>query len=263
MGFYGYLPPAIAYGKAREAAEQVMRLDPSLADGHFSLGMIALWHDWNWPVAESEFTAALSLRPHQAETHIFFSQLTAIHGDFESSIASSRRAAALDPMSPLINAMAAWPFYVSGRYAEAVEQCGRALEIDPAFPVGLWISALANMELGQHDRAIEAASKGVTLSQRSTFLVGTLGCAQARAGLREEATRSLLELQQRGASGYVAPFHTAVIHACLGDTDRALDDLERSFVDRTPNLVTIGTLPILKNVRDLPRAVALRRKMGL
>jgi eukaryotic-like serine/threonine-protein kinase len=263
MGFYGYLPPTIAYGKAREAAHQVIRLDPTLADGHFSLGMIALWHDWNWAAAESEFQAALAIRPHQAETHIFFSQLTALQGDFAASIASSRRAAALDPVSPLVNAMASWPFYVSGKYEEALEQCNRALEIDPAFPVGLWLSALTNMEMGNHEAAIEAASKGVSLSQRSTFLVGTLGCAQARAGQREEATRSLVELQQRGASGYVAPFHTAVIHACLGDTVRALDDLERSYEDRTPNLVTIGILPILRNVRDLPRATAIRRKMGL
>jgi serine/threonine-protein kinase len=263
LGFYGYLPPAIAYGKAREAANQVMQLDPALADAHFSLGMIALWHDWNWDLAESEFNTALSLRPHQGETYIFLSQVSAMRGDFDASIVEARRAAALDPVSPLINAMAAWPFYVSGRYEEALEQCGKALEVDPGFPIALWVSALAEIELGRFDRAIEAASRGVTLSQRSTFLVSTLGCAQARAGRREEANQALTELRQRGASSYVAPFHCAVIYACLGENDQALDELERSFADRTPNLVTIATLPILREVRDLPRAVALRRKMGL
>jgi tetratricopeptide (TPR) repeat protein len=263
MGFYGYLPPAVAYNKARAAATQVMLLDPGLADAHFSLGMIALWHDWNWKEAESEFHTALALRPQQAETHIFLSQLSCIRGDFDAAIAESKRAIALDPVSPLVNAMAAWPYYVSGRYDDAVEQCNKALEIDPAFPVALWISALADMERGEHARAIEAASRGVVLSQRSTFLVGTLGCAQARAGQKEEALKALAELGQRGASGYVAPFHCAVIHACLGDTDKALDELERSFVDRTPNLVTIATLPILRDVRELPRAMALRKKMGL
>jgi eukaryotic-like serine/threonine-protein kinase len=263
MGFYGYLPPAIAFGKARAAANQVMLLNPTLADAHFSIGMIALWHDWNWEVAETEFHTALELRPHQAETHIFLSQLSCIRGDFETAIAESKRAIALDPISPLINAMAAWPYYVSGRYAEAVEQCGRALEIDAGFPVALWISALADMEQGEFDRAIDYASKGVGLSQRSTFLVGTMGCALARAGRREEAQKAVDELGQRGASGYVAPFHCAVIHACLGDTEKTLDELERSFADRTPNLVTIATLPILREVRDLPRAMALRKKMGL
>jgi hypothetical protein len=119
------------------------------------------------------------------------------------------------------------------------------------------------MELGRFDRAIDAAGKGVALSQRSTFLVSTLGCAQARAGKREEANQALLELRQRAASGYVAPFHRAVIHACLGETEKALEELERSFADRTPNLLTISTLPLLRDIRDTPRAQALRRKMGL
>jgi serine/threonine-protein kinase len=263
LGFYGYLPPAVAYGNARKAADQVMQIDPSLADAHFSLGMIALWHDWNWELAENEFRTALTLRPHQAETHIFLSQVSAMRGEFEASIAEARRATALDPVSPLINAMAAWPLYVAGRYAEALEQCGKALEIDPGFPVALWISALSDMELGRFDRAIDAAGKGVALSQRSTFLVSTLGCAQARAGKREEANQALLELRQRAASGYVAPFHRAVIHACLGETEKALEELERSFADRTPNLLTISTLPLLRDIRDTPRAQALRRKMGL
>ena len=263
LGFYGYLPPAVAYGKAKEAANQVMRINPSLADGHFSQGMIALWHDWNWELAENEFRTALTLRPHQAETHIFLSQVSAMRGDFEASIAEARRATALDPVSPLINAMAAWPFYVAGRYDEALDQCGRSLEVDAGFPVALWISALSHMELGNFDRAIEAASKGVTLSQRSTFLVSTLGCAQARAGIDSEAHKALDELRQRATGGYVSPFHFAVIHACLGENDKALDELERSFTDRSPNLLTIATLPLFRAFRDTPRARALREKMRL
>jgi serine/threonine protein kinase/tetratricopeptide (TPR) repeat protein len=263
LGFYGYLPPAAAYGKARVAADQVMLLDPSLADAHFSLGMIALWHDWNWELAESEFRTALALRPHQAETHIFLSQVSAVRGQFDAAIAESRRAVALDPVSPLINAMAAWPLYVSERYEEALEQCGKALEIDPGFPVALWITALSDIELGRFDRAIESASKGVALSQRSTFLVSTLGCAYARSGRRDEANKALDELRERAAGGYVAPFHRAVIYACLGDSEKALDELEQAFQDRTPNLVTIATLPILRELRELPRTVALRKKMNL
>jgi serine/threonine-protein kinase len=263
MGFYGYLPPAVAYAKAREAADQVMRLDPSLAEAHLSRGMIAFWHDWDWELAESSFRTALALRPRQAEIHLFLSQLFTMRGDFEGGVAEARRAQALDPVSPLITATAAWPFYVSGRYEEAVEQCTRALEIDPGFPVALWISALSELELGRFEPAVAAASKGVALSQRSTFLVSTLGCAHAKAGRAEEARKALDELRERATSGYVSPFHLAVIHACLGENDQALDALERAFKDRSPNLLTIATLPILRDVRELPRALALRRKMGL
>jgi serine/threonine-protein kinase len=263
LGFYGYLPPAVAFARARVAAERVMALDPALPDSHFSHGIIAFWHDWNWEVAENAFRTALALKPQQAEAYIYLSQLRTMQGDFEAAIAEARRAQSLDPVSPLINAMAAWPYYSSGQYQQAMEQCEKALEIEPAFPVALWISALADIEQGNYHRAIATAGTGVTLSQRSTFLVSTLGCAHARAGHRAEAQEALTELDQRARTGYVAAFHRAVIHACLGDKDRALDDLERAFAERNPNLVTIATLPLFREIRDLPRAMALRAQMGL
>jgi tetratricopeptide (TPR) repeat protein len=152
---------------------------------------------------------------------------------------------------------------VAGRYDEAIEQCQKALDIDPGFPVALWVLALTAIEQGRYEEAVAAAAKGVDLSQRSTFLVSTLGCALARAGQRKDAEAALNELRDRGSRGYVAPFHCAVIHACLGEPDRAMDDLERAYADRTPNLVTIATLPILRDLRNNPRGAAIRESMGL
>ncbi|HEV8125608.1 MAG TPA: protein kinase [Gemmatimonadales bacterium] len=263
LGFYGYLAPRAAFTKAREAADRVMALDPELAEAHFSKGMVAFWHDWNWDEAEAAFRAALDRKPQQAEAHIFLSQLYAMQARFPEAIAEGRMAQTLDPVSPLVNAMAAWPYYVAGQHQEALEQCRKALEIDPGFPVALWIRALAHVELGEFDEAIAAAQKGVDLSQRSTFLVSTLGCALARAGRREEAEQALRELTERGATGYVAPFHFAVVHASLGQNELALGELDRSYLDRTPNLVTLTTLPLLSRIQDEPRAIALRHKMDL
>ena len=263
LGFYGFLAPRVAFARAREAADRVRALDPELSEGHFSEGMVALWHDWNWDEAEAAFRAALDLKPQQAEAHIFLSQLYALQARFPEAIAEGRMGQTLDPVSPLVNAMAGWPYHVAGQHQEALEQCSKALEIDPGFLVALWISALAHIELGQFDKAITAAEQGVELSQRSTFLVGTLGCALGRAGRRGEAEQALRELAERAAGGYVAPFHCAVVHASMGNTDLALDELERSYEDRTPNLVTLGTLPVLSTVRDEPRAIALRRKLKL
>jgi len=263
LGFYGFLAPRVAYAKARDAADRVMALDPDLSEAHFSKGMLALWHDWNWNEAETAFRAALDRKPQQADAHIFLSQLYAMLARFPESIAEGRMAQTLDPVSPLINAMAGWPYYVAGEYQEALEQCRKALEIDPGFPVALWICTLAQIELGQFDEAIAAARKGVDLSQRSSFLVSTLGCALARAGRGAEAEQILAELAERGAAGYVAPFHFAVVHACLGDNESALAELERSYLDRTPNLVTLTTLPLLGTLRDEPRFIALRHKMDL
>jgi serine/threonine protein kinase/tetratricopeptide (TPR) repeat protein len=263
LGFYGFLPPVAAFSRARPEADRVMALDPALAEAYSSRGMITFWHDWDWGQSEEAFRSALRIKPHQAESHIFLSQIYTMLAKFDAAIAEAERAQVLDPMSPLVNAMAGFPYHVAGRNREAIEECRKALEIDPGFPVALWILALAAIEVGDFALAISSAQQGVTLSQRSTFLVSTLGCAQARAGNRGEAAAALDELRARATDGYVAPFHCAVIHASLGDTQTAIDELEKAYADRNPNLISMATLPLLAGLRDEPRFQELRKKMRL
>lgn len=252
LGFYGFLPPRLAFERARAAADRVMALDPELGEAWFSRGMIRFWYDWDWAGAESDFQRSLELKPSQAEAHIFLSQLYTMQGRFAEAIAQAERAQQLDPVSPLINAMAAYPHYSAGDQAGALAQCTKALEIDPGFSVALWIRSLIAMAQGRLDEAIASAQRGIDLAQRSTFLLGTLGCALALARRPDDARVILRELEDRARTGYVAPFHNAVIHASLGDTAAALACLTRALEDRNPNMVTLGTLPVLEPLRSEP-----------
>jgi serine/threonine-protein kinase len=263
MGFYGFVPPKVAFARARAAADRVMELDPGLSEAYFSRGVIALWFDWDWEQAEESFRTSLRLRDHQAEAHIYLSQLYCMLGRFDEAIAEGRMAQSLDPVSPLVNAMAAWPYYVAGKGPEAIEQCHKALEIDPAFPVALWVESLANIEMGEHAHAIAVAEKGVTISQRSTFLISTMGCALGRAGRKTDAAQVLDELAERGRHGFVSAFHCAVVHASMGNRSLALDELERAFEERSPNLITLTTLPLFRELQQETRLLNLRKKMRL
>jgi len=48
---------------AREAAQRALQLDPGVAVGHTSLGIIKLMYDWDSPAAKAEFRRAIALRP--------------------------------------------------------------------------------------------------------------------------------------------------------------------------------------------------------
>jgi hypothetical protein len=45
--------------KAREAAEDALRIDGTLPEGHTSLAMVKWLYDWKWSEAEQEFRRAL------------------------------------------------------------------------------------------------------------------------------------------------------------------------------------------------------------
>jgi TolB-like protein len=51
------------FRKGREAAERALQLESDLAEAHEALGMIHLWHDWDWEAADASFRRALQLAP--------------------------------------------------------------------------------------------------------------------------------------------------------------------------------------------------------
>jgi serine/threonine-protein kinase len=66
----------------------------------------------------------------------------------------------------------------------------------------------------------------------------------------------------RAKTEYVSPYEIAVIHAGLGDEDRALEWLEKAFVDRATFLVYFRMDPRVWSLRADPRFEALLGRMN-
>jgi TolB-like protein/DNA-binding winged helix-turn-helix (wHTH) protein len=91
-----YLP------RARDAALKALQLDPSLAEAHAALGMIACHYDYDWPTAEREYKKAFELNPSYASAHQYYSLGLMAHGRFpeaETQLAIARR---LDPLALIV-----------------------------------------------------------------------------------------------------------------------------------------------------------------
>jgi len=85
------VPPSEAMPRAKAAAQRAIKLDPSLATAHASLGLIASKYDWNRDVAEREFQAALAIDPNLATAHLWLGVYRAQLGDFNRAISELRR----------------------------------------------------------------------------------------------------------------------------------------------------------------------------
>ncbi len=69
LGDYRDVLPAEAYGRAREAADTALRLDPSLAEAHTVRAWLAMSLERDWTAAEASFQRALQLNPGYATAH--------------------------------------------------------------------------------------------------------------------------------------------------------------------------------------------------
>jgi hypothetical protein len=90
--------------------------------------------------------------------------------------------------------------------------------------------------------------------------MGFVGFVLGRAGQEGRALELAVELEARGDQTY---YTVAMVHAGLGDRERALTWLERGYAHRSPGLAYVRVDPRLDDLRSDPRFISLLRRMRL
>jgi tetratricopeptide (TPR) repeat protein len=114
-----------------------------------------------------------------------------------------------------------------------------------------------------YGEAIPELEKAVALSGGSPRATAELGLAYARLGNRAEALKLLNGLRERSRRHYVSPFNLAVIYSAIGDTDHALEWLEKAYEERSPSLSVLELSPAFAGLRSDSRFTDLVRRVGL
>jgi eukaryotic-like serine/threonine-protein kinase len=263
LGWNSYLPPNDAFPKGKSAALTALQLDPDLGEAHTPLAA-ALWlHDWQWEKAQSEFKRALELNPCYPTANHYCAECLMTLGHQAEALRTMKKSLELDPLSLIINDAIGWNFYHARKYDEAVEQLMRTVELDPNYPMTYWLLGLLYRKTARYDLAIAAGEKGVTLSGGSPLMRAALAQTFATAGAAEKAMQILDELKKLAEQRYVAPHFFAGIYVGLGEHDRALEYLEKSYAEHCHWLIYLHIDPSMDSLRDNPRFQGLLRRVGL
>src|SRR5262249_31540052 len=145
------------------------------------------------------------IRPDLAMAQAYYAFYLAAEHRRDEARAQTLAATRIDSLSPFAFATSGHTFYVLGEYDEAIPYCERALELQPDFALALQALTIVECERGNFARALDAASRLVSLSNRAPIFLGLLGRACAAAGRRSEALDVLNELQARRSREYVLP----------------------------------------------------------
>ena len=73
----------------------------------------------------------------------------------------------------------------------------------------------------------------------------------------------LAALRDLEASEYVSPIDIALVHVGLGETEAALDELERAFEAKDAALVYLRTQPGFASLRSEARFQDILKRMGI
>ena len=263
LGWNSYLPPKDAFPKGKAAAMTALELDPDLGEAHTPLAA-ALWlHDWKWQEAHTEFRRSLELNPTYPTANHWYAEYMMTMGRHEEAIARMKNSQELDPLSLIINVAIGWASYMARRYDDALEQLLRTVELDPNYPVTYWILGLLYRVTGRYELAITAGEKGVSLSGGSPLMRAALAHTYGKAGRAKEALKMLDDLAELARHKYVAPHFFAGIHIGLGENDRAIDYLEKSWEEHCHWLIYLHLDPSMDDLRNTPRFQGLVTRIGL
>jgi TolB-like protein/Tfp pilus assembly protein PilF len=259
---FGAAPPQDSFPLAEAAAKKALEIDDNLAEAHTTLGFILCVHHLNFADSIREFERAIALNPNYATAHHWFGDgpLLAV-GQFDRAIGEGKRAVELDPLSVIITADLGADYLVARRYNEAIEQFHKAIDLDPRFYYAHWNLAQALEMKGDLRGALAEYKKAVELDD-DPFVLALLGQAYAKVGQRDEALKILAQLPQIAAHRYVPSYSFALLHMALGDKDKAIEWLERSYHDGAGlDIIFLKVDPMLDPLQKEPRFQALVQKV--
>jgi TolB-like protein/Flp pilus assembly protein TadD len=257
----GLAQPSEIYPKAETAVAEALRLDPELGEAHLAIGFLKCVRDFDWTGAEESFQRALELCPSNADVFDLYGRMCAALERYSEAIPLLERARELDPLTHRVDLATA--LLRAGRYDEALRRTQESVELDPDHPRSRATLGWALFLSGREQEGLAELERAVELSRRNPLWLGQLGQAHARAGNQAKAREILRELEQRGATEFVSPYHRAYVHVGLGEMEQAIALVEEAVAGSGGPAYGMKGSFLLEPLHDNPRFQALLRRMNL
>jgi TolB-like protein/Tfp pilus assembly protein PilF/predicted Ser/Thr protein kinase len=251
-----------AVSLANAAADKAVELDNTLAEAHYALALIRAWSEWDWEGAETAFKRAIEFNPNFPDVHAYYSQFLSHMGRLDEALLHIERTIELDPLNALFHGLYGNVLLYQRRYDDAIAAANTGLALDPGLMVARSALQYGYTAKGMYEEQLAIQRARIALDPE---LVAAFERGLKEGGYKgvQRAIADVLAARYgktgKGAFGAVG---IARRYLDAGDYDRAIDWLEKGYVNRDPNLPYIG-LPFYDPLRSDPRFLDLLRRMGL
>jgi len=253
--------------KARQAAMKALEMDETLSQAHSSLAWVKYAYEWNFPEAEREFRRSVELNPGASWPLLWYGMYLAQGNRIEESIAEMKKVQQVDPLSPVVNALALVPLLTGRKYDIAIEGGQKVLEMDRSNGLARWLLTTAYEWKGDFSKAIDLEEETAVLygetkeaaAQRFT----RLRRAYDRLGPKEYWRMNLEQQLSQWKTNPGDPYNRAVFYARVGKNLEAFTWLGKAYQVRSQELIFgLRTEPAFDAMRSDPRYTDLVHRIG-
>jgi serine/threonine protein kinase/tetratricopeptide (TPR) repeat protein len=259
---YRNVPVHEGFEKAKFYARRAIELDDTLAEAHASLAWSLFIYDWDWDGAEKGFRRAIELDPRYATAHQWYAFMLASQGKFDEALLEAHTAQENDPASVSVRRSLGYTYVYARKYKQAQYHMDRAIAMNPTAEETFRLQGLILTFDKQYAAAERLFREALALAPESgTYTKVTLAYSLACAGDITYARQIAAELEEKRKADYVSPVEFAMVYIALGDTQKALDWVEKAVDDRRGWSAYLRVHPVLDPLRGEPRFAGLVQRM--
>jgi predicted Zn-dependent protease len=182
-------------------------------------------------------------------------------GRFDEAASEIARAQEVEPLSLMGALLTAFQSDLRRDPTRELQECRKAVDLDPNHFVSRWALGLALQHQGRHREAVAEHRKALKLSGGSVLMKPVLARSLALAGRPAEARKILKELERANRETRAGSYPIATVRLPLGDAEGALAALEAATEERDPWLVWLKVDPMLDELRGHRRFDSLVRRV--
>lgn len=260
---YGGISQREAASAALASARKAVEFGPELAEAHASLGLALSNNLPLWRSAEPPFRRALELDPAYAYTYHWYGTHLARLDRRAEATSHLAKALAADPVSLPTSATYGFTLYFARRYADAIEQGLRTIDLDPNFRYGYLLLARSYTESGQLQAALTTCGKGIQLSGNAPVFASAWACIQIAMGNRSAALKVLADLEAKHQAEHIPALYIASLHARLGNQDETIRWLRLGWDAWESSILLIRVYPHFDSLRTDPAFLQVLRDFHL
>jgi tetratricopeptide (TPR) repeat protein len=259
LNWYVEPAPPGAWERAKRSAIRAVEADPELAEARASLGFVKLHYDRDWDRAERELRKAILLKPSIQVAHRWYAYSLSAMGRHDEAAIEIERAREISPQSPVLATAVANVLFLAGRFDDSIQQCHRALALDPGGVAAHTILRWAYEKKGMHAEALAAYEQERSFAGDTATTRAKRAHVLAAIGKHDEARAILNTIVEQRSQEWVTAYEIAIIYTWLGDRDSAFSWLTLAEREHAVGFTFVRVDPHLESLRSDPRFEELLR----
>jgi len=252
---YSLLSPDEGYGKALDAANRALVIDPENVTAHSILGWIAMTNDGDLTAAAQHLELALKLEPTNVSTIRNAANLVMRLGRLNEAIKLGEYGVARDLLNPVGHLNLSMYYNLAERSDEAIASARTAKSLSPEIGGAQYRIGEALLHKGEPENALAAFAQEADDEWR---IKGT-ALALHDLGRLAEYEEAFTELRERWGDRW--PIEVAHVYAWTGDADESFSWLEKEL--ELNGLAGVAVDNFFTKLHDDPRWQLLLDKSGV